>query len=216
MTPDHPSDPDRAFGPTPPDVAALDRLLRHIQFEPRASLDSEVRGRLERAVQPEIPERSWLRPTLGLLILALALGGALAWFWGIVVDARPHRTVDRCCWDLDGGGVADDGVTVTTDRRGRVRAVAVYEDPDGNGRFDRADTVRFRRTGAPVLAPAPARASAESGTREMVTREVCCADLDGGGRPDDAVLVMGHPPNVLTMVAIVERGGGGQQSVPLR
>jgi hypothetical protein len=216
MMPDHPVGPDPDFGPPPPDVAALDRLLRRIQFEPRASLDPEVRGRLERAVQPGIPERSWLRPTFGFLVLAVALGGALAWFWGVAVDARPHRTVDRCCWDLDGGGVADDGVTVTIDRRGRVRAVAVYEDPDGNGRFDRADTVRFRRSGGPVLAHLPARASAESGTREMVTREVCCADLDGGGRPDDALLVMGHPPDVLTMVAIVERGGGDQPSVPLR
>ena len=36
------------------------------------------------------------------------------------------------------------------------------------------------------------------------TTEFCCLDYDGGGPNDDALLVVGQPPDRITMAAIYE------------
>jgi hypothetical protein len=93
----------------PPELEALDRALRGIAFEPRSSLGPEIVGRLRRGDRsggavPGPKHRPALAAAAAALVVVMA--GALA------LRTAGSVTVDRCCYDLDGGGDADDGVLV--------------------------------------------------------------------------------------------------------
>jgi hypothetical protein len=179
---------------SPRDERELERQLESIRFEPRASLGAEIRGRAERGEEPrQYPARRGRVVALGA---ALAAGvGALV--IGVLTFRPPAPlTVDRCCQDLDGGGDADDGIVVVSRKGVTVQYLKIYEDLDGSGGYTPGDPVRFLRQGAPTVA------GPVEGAR---TAEFCCLDYDGGGPSDDALLVMGHPPDRITMAAIYER-----------
>ena len=59
-------------------------------------------------------------------------------------------------------------------------------------------------------------------TEGLVTTRHCCIDLDGGGPSDDALLVIGVPPDRVVMAAIYEErpenrpGQGFTNALPLR
>lgn len=54
--------------------------------------------------------------------------------------------VDRCCFDLDGGGKMDDGIFTVT-LKGDVLLALIYEDPDGNKRFEAKDEIKAATLG---------------------------------------------------------------------
>jgi hypothetical protein len=199
-----------APGP-PPELEELDRALRGIRFRPRASLGPELLGRLRRGERSKgaVPPRR-RRPALAAVAAALALlaGAALA------LRAPGSVVVDRCCYDLDGGGEADDGVVVLAARDAKVHQLRIYEDLDHSGSFTAGDLVRLDRGGSPAMHEASAAG--------LVTTEHCCLDFDGGGPADDGLLVIGVPPDRVVMAAIYERPGGaesrpaGPDGFPLR
>ena len=179
----------------PPKLEALDRALDAIRFEPRASLAAELLGRVRQGESPApIPEgRSRIpRPALAAAaVLALAVGAA------VMTHRASPITVDRCCYDLDGGGAADDGVRIVAERDALVHRLQLYEDRDGSRGLTAGDLVRLDRGSAPAM-----RTDA---TERLVTTRHCCVDLDGGGPDDDALLVIGVPPDRVVMAAIYER-----------
>jgi hypothetical protein len=190
------------------ELPELDALLRSVRFEPRASLGAELRGRWRRGERGAERSVRDLRQIFGMTGAVLLVGLGLFVFW--ILALRPLRgaTVDRCCQDLDGGGMADDGLVVTAAHGEDVQRLAIYEDRDGSGSYSAGDTLRFLRNGAPsVSAPVVA------GDR---TVEFCCLDYDGGGPSDDALLVVGRPPDRITMAAIYERRPHSKYSFPLR
>ena len=142
-----------------------------------------------------------LRRHLAIAAVAvLTAGGALAL---ANVGSFTHAdavTVDRCCYDLDGGGDADDGVLILAERDDRVHRLRVYEDLDGSRSFTPADLVRLDRGAKPAV-----HGLAGKG---IVTIERCCLDFDGGGPDDDGLLVIGVPPDRVLMAAIYETGAG--------
>jgi hypothetical protein len=194
----------------PPDLEQLDRALRGVAFRPRASLGPEVLGRLRRGERSKgaVPPRR-RRPVLAAIAAGLVLvsAAALALRSGAV-------EVDRCCYDLDGGGEADDGVLIRAERDARVHRLRVYEDRDGSRGFSAADLIRFDRRGEPSIQGSPAQG--------LITIERCCLDFDGGGPADDGLLVIGVPPDRVVMAAIYERPAGsgneaaGSGGFPLR
>ena len=199
----------------PDDLRDLDRKLRAIRFAPRASFGPELLGRLRRHDRPSGSGRGDLRRHLAIAAAAiLTAGGALAL---ANLGSNTHTdavTVDRCCYDLDGGGHADDGVLILAERDARVHRLRVYEDLDSSGSYTPGDLVRLDRRGDPAMH--------ESGVAGLVTTEHCCVDLDGGGPDDDALLVIGVPPDRVMMAAIYETGAGASprtsrpSSSPLR
>ena len=184
-----------------PHLKDVDRLLRRARFQPRASLEVEVTGRLRRGEAPAGPSRgprvAWGAVAAGIVGLA-GVGGFLA--------TRPAATVtiDRCCFDLDGGGVADDGVLVIARPGQRVQELRIYEDADRSGRLSDGDPLRFERGVAPVLTGPPISGA--------VATE-CCLDWDGGGAPDDGLMVVRSAPDRVVMAAIYETGRGPVASV---
>lgn len=194
----------------PDDLGDLDRALRRVRLEPRASLGPEIAGRADRGEPPRAAPRPQRR--------GLAVGALLAAGLGAVALALPSLrpqvpvTIDRCCYDLDGGGAADDGIRVVARRNAEVRRLWIYEDLDRSGGFTAADLVRLDRGGPPALA--------EAGVAGLVTRDQCCVDFDGGGPADDGLLVIGVPPDRVLMAAIYERqratGAGAPARFPLR
>jgi hypothetical protein len=194
----------------PPDLAELDRTLRGIRFRPRASLGPEVLGRLRRGERSKgvaSPRRS--RPAFQ----ALAAGLVLAAGTYLTLRTPPPVVVDRCCYDLDGGGDADDGVVIQAERDAKVHQLTVYEDLDESRSFSAGDLVRLDRGDAPAIY--------EASLPGLVTIEHCCVDFDGGGPDDDGLIVIGVPPDRVVMAAIYERPAGleGRASVeglPLR
>ena len=178
----------------PPELKEVDRALRGVGFRPRASLGPEVIGRLRRgeASKGAVAPRH-RRPALAAVaaVLVTVTGAAL------VLRAPGAVAVDRCCYDLDGGGDADDGVIVIAGRGAKVHQLRIYEDLDGSGGFTAADLVRLDRGGSPAM-----REAAVAG---LVTTEHCCLDFDGGGPADDGLLVIGVPPDRVVMAAIYER-----------
>ncbi len=217
----------------PLDVRGLDDTLRRVRFEPRASLGPEVLGRLRRGEQSKgaAPLR-WRRPTLllssGIAALATTLGAA------VVVSRQANRTepavsmlalggasstatfpaettVDRCCFDLDGGGRADDGIAVRVARgqQAAIREIQVYEDRDGSRSLTDADAVRFVR-GPRLIVDNPLPAG-------LRTRRYCCADYDGGGTRDDGLLVVARPPDRVVLVGLYSppEATAGHPGLPL-
>ncbi len=178
---------------TPDELREIDRALSAIRFEPRASLGSEIEGRLRRGESPAGRPRSerprWLWPVAAGVVLAAGVITSL--------DRGGERvTIDQCCYDLDGGGVADDGVLIVADRDERVHRLSVYEDQDRSKGFSPADILRFER-GADPLVEGPLEAG-------LTTFQHCCLDYDGGGYDDDGLLIVGRPPDRVVMAAIYE------------
>ncbi len=194
----------------PPELGEMDRELRGIQFHPRASLGPEVLGRLRRGERSKgavSPRRR--RPALAALAATLVLAGGTA----LALQGSGRVVVDRCCYDLDGGGETDDGVVVFAERDAKVHQLRVYEDLDGSASFTPGDLVRLDRGASPAMKEASAPG--------LVTIEHCCLDFDGGGPADDGLLILGVPPDRVVMAAIYERGPGddrraGTAGFPLR
>ena len=190
------------------ELQELDRRLRGIAFAPRASLGPEILGRLRRGERPGDSARGpGRRPALAAIAAALvaATGAALT-----LHTPSPVR-VDRCCYDLDGGGDADDGVVVLAERDAAVHQLRIYEDLDRSRTFTEGDLVRLDRGASPAMHRAA--------TAGLVTIERCCLDFDGGGPADDGLVVIGVPPDRVVMAAIYERGpadGAGSAAFPLR
>jgi hypothetical protein len=83
--------------------------------------------------------------TGALLGLALSGGPALAQ-GGNATQQSAVNIVDRCCFDLDGGGKNDDGV-FSVNLKGDVLLALVYEDPDGNKKFEDKDEIKAATLG---------------------------------------------------------------------
>jgi len=182
---------------SPRDPRDLDRLLRAVQFEPRASLGAEVVGRLQRGERVAEQQVPTLRRALGVVGAGLLLALGVFVFWLLALRPLHPFTVDRCCQDLDGGGNPDDGLVVVTAEGREVERLEIYEDLDGSRSFTPGDQIRFARDGSPAVA-----GPLGEGVR---TVEFCCLDYDGGGRSDDALVVVGRPPDRISMAAIYER-----------
>jgi hypothetical protein len=182
----------------PPELDQMDRALRAISFRPRASLGPEVLGRVRRGEQPPRAVPRPRRPALAAVAGALLLVAGAA----LILRAPGSVVVDRCCYDLDGGGHADDGVIVLAERDAKVHQLRVYEDLDGSRGFSADDLVRLDRGGSPAMH--------EAAVAGLVTIEHCCVDFDGGGPPDDGLLVIGVPPDRVVMAAIYERPAGAE------
>ena len=179
----------------PSDLEELERQLSGIRFQPRASLGPEILGRIRRRESPD----GRRRPRVPLQPRALAaVAASFLLLGGLVVYLRPAASVvvDRCCYDLDGGGVEDDGVLIVAERDARVHRLQVYEDRDRSHHSSPGDLIRLDRGSDPAMGPG----AAES----LVTTRHCCIDLDGGGPSDDALLVIGVPPDRVVMAAIYE------------
>ncbi len=183
----------------PDDLRDLDRRLRSVRFGARASFGPELLGRLRRGDSPSGRHQGGLRRHLAIAAVAvLAAGGALALATFGSLTHTNAVTVDRCCYDLDGGGDADDGVLILAERDDRVHRLRVYEDLDGSRTLTPADLVRLDRGAKPAV-----HGLAGKG---IVTIERCCLDFDGGGPDDDGLLVIGVPPDRVLMAAIYETG----------
>lgn len=181
----------------PPELRELDAALGKVRFEPRASFGPELMGRLRHGERAKGDASPWrLRSAFfgAAASLVLALGSALLYISASTVE------VDRCCYDLDGGGDADDGVMLIAERDARVHHLTVYEDRDRSGHFSPGDVVRLDRGGEPAMRPGSGQ--------NLVTTEHCCLDFDGGGPDDDALVVIGVPPDRVMMAAIYERRSG--------
>jgi hypothetical protein len=181
----------------PDELRNLDRRLRSVRFVPRMSLGPELAGRLRRGDSPSEPApRRFRRQGAIAAIAILTVGGALA-LLSLQSDSRTETvTVDRCCYDLDGGVHLDDGVLVLAERNARVHRLRVYEDLDGSRSFTPGDLVRLDRGREPTIHGMAGRG--------LVTIEQCCLDFDGGGPADDGLLIVGVPPDRVVMAAIYE------------
>jgi hypothetical protein len=197
----------------PPDLEGIDRSLREARFAPRTSFGPELVGRLRRGERWKggvSPRRSRLAILAVAAVIAVALGV------GFLFHQRSPEAVqvDRCCFDLDGGDRPDDGVILVAERGSRVHRLLLYEDRDKSGTYTAGDLVRLDRGELPTFRPGD--------TKGLVTVERCCLDFDGGGVNDDAILVLGVPPDRVMMAAIYERPatGGSRRSLaeafPLR
>ena len=191
------------------ELRELEHELRSIAFAPRASLGPEILGRLRRGERPEGRAPTVRRPIA--LLASLAAGIIAAMGAALAIRSPSPVTVDRCCYDLDGGGAADDGVLVFAERDARVHQLRIYEDIDGSRTFTESDIVRLERGDSPAMHRAA--------TAGLVTIDHCCLDFDGGGPADDGLVVIGVPPDRVVMAAIYERragGGAGPAGFPLR
>ena len=197
----------------PDDLRELDRKLRSVRFSPRGSFGPELLGRLRRGDQPSGSGRGHVSRYLAAAAVAvLTAGGALALAASGSLTGTDAVTVDRCCYDLDGGGDPDDGVLILAERDARVHRLRVYEDLDDSRSYTPRDVVRLDRGGEPAV-----HGLAGEG---IVTTEQCCLDFDGGGPDDDGLLVIGVPPDRVLMAAIYETrakaGGPHPAAWPLR
>lgn len=215
----------------PASIRGLDESLRRVQFEPRASLGPEVFGRCRRGEQSKgAAQLRWRRPALQLssgiaalgALAAIGLGahqrpipaGALRADGGSSSTApAPRETrVDRCCFDLDGGGRADDGIAVIVDRaeQAAIRRIEVYEDRDKSKSLSDGDLIRFTR-GPRLIVDSPLPAN-------LRTRQFCCGDYDGDGTIDEGVLVVSRPPDRVVLIGLYTQSAGQARSAsfPLR
>ncbi len=190
----------------PEDVRELDRLLSSVQFEPRASLGPELLGRLRREGNLPAAQGHGLRQALNLGLVVLLMSIAVFVLWTTLTGVTKGQTLDQCCFDLDGGGPADDGVLVEAGRGEAVRRLTIYEDRDGSGGFSEGDLLRFVRGAVPVV-QAPL-------DPQLIAFHQCCRDYDGGGKADDGVLVLGVPPDRIVMAGIYDTRKSGDSPVP--
>jgi hypothetical protein len=160
----------------PRDLAALDAELRATRAAPRASLGAEIAGRAARGERPRGPG-----PRTALVTGLLLLCGALYIGAGVKHVTDYAATRDLCCGNLTGGARDDDGVVVTTDWRGEIRRLVVYEDRDGSRSLSVGDVMHLDSPS--VLQADPRLAQA------FTARTQCCSDFDGEGLDDDGVLV---------------------------
>jgi hypothetical protein len=187
-------------GQVPPELGDLDRRLRAVQFEPRASLGPELEGRARRGDVPDSQVNPWQTFAVRSALALVGAAGVLA----LAVSFMPSpRQLDVCCQDLDGSGDGRDGLVLTMDLRGRVTGLLLYEDTDHSGSRSDGDLARFERGGDLEMAEPPH----EDGHRTIVR---CCTDLDGEGVADDGVMVMGHLPGHIHFAAVI-RGDGRRQ-----
>jgi len=216
----------------PAPIRGMEEALRRVRFEPRASLGPEVFGRLRRGEQSKgaAPLR-WRRSTLLLSSGIAALGTAAV--VGVVALRQPplppeaflaqggssstapppqETLVDRCCFDLDGGGRRDDGIAVLVDRaqQAAIRRIEVYEDRDRSASFTKGDVVRFTR-GPRLIVDSPLPSN-------LRTRRFCCGDYDGEGDSDDGLLVVSAPQDRVVLVGLYSQPTAGKPGLgfPLR
>jgi hypothetical protein len=183
----------------PDDLRDLDRRLRSVRFGTRPSFGPELLGRLRRGDEPSGPARRRVpRPWVAAAAVLLTAGSALTLARFGPLAAGDAVSIDRCCYDLDGGTKADDGVLVLAERDARVHRLRVYEDLDRSGSYTPGDLIRLDRGAAPAV-----HGFAGKG---LITIERCCLDFDGGGPDDDGLLVIGVPPDRVLMAAIYETG----------
>jgi len=177
----------------------VDRLLRSIRFSPRESFGPELWGALPRggSLRHGTDPSPWL--IVALVAATISIGAAIAGFWHTVIPNFRVSTVDRCCFDLDGGGEADDGIAVATRAGETVRRLTIYEDLDHSGSFTPADRVRYTRGREPIVTPI-----ASAG---LSVRKLCCLDYDGGGISDDGLLIVGRAPDLIAAAGIFENDG---------
>ncbi len=191
-----------AMSGLPGDLRELDQKLRSVHFRPRPSFEPELLRRLSRGDMPRHFPRARASRHLVAAAALIAVVGTLA-FLG---TRGPIVSVDRCCFDLDGGGIADDGVVVRARRDSEVYRLRVYEDLDGSGSHTRGDLVRLDRGRTPAI---------EAGDLDgVITTRRCCVDFDGGGPEDDGLLLMGVPPDRVLMAAIYETAIDGSGARP--
>ncbi len=186
----------------PEELRELDRALAGVRFRTRDGFGAELAARAGRGEAPAPRARSlrWQRRAAAA-VAACAAGLAVAVWVGWTSRVV---TVDRCCYDLDGGVEQDDGVLVLARRNEEIRRLAVYEDRDGSRSFTGSDLLRFSRGAEPTLLD-PTEA-------DLVTTKHCCLDFDGGGPEDDGLLVVGVPPDRVMMVALYEESQGRARS----
>ena len=136
----------------------------------------------------------------------------MIWFVGLRPDAQGPgiaptsvTVLDRCCVDLDGGGLKDDGIRVLARADETVVEVTIYEDRDGDGGLSPGDPVRLTPgTDGRARGPLP------SGT---ITIDLCCEDYDAGGPADDGLFLINVPPDRILLAALYEdRDGSGHAS----
>lgn len=191
----------------PDELRDLDDKLRAVQFSPRASFEPELLGRLRRGERPRrFGFRPWYRQLATAAVALLTAGTALAFAGLLPLPGAGVVSVDRCCYDLDGGGEPDDGVLVLSERDDHVHRLRIYEDLDGSRSYTGGDVVRLDRGRKPAILSA--------GGEGIVTTRRCCLDFDGGGPDDDGLLVIGVPPNRVLMAAIYETGPRAQGRKP--
>lgn len=182
----------------PDDLRELHEKLRAVRFNPGASFGPELLGRLRRGDRPaDLRANPHRQVLIAAAVAGLALAGAIAasHFTGA---GTVMLTIDRCCYDLDGGGDADDGVLVLAERDASVHRLRVYEDVDGSRNYSAGDLLRLDRGPQPAMAGVAGLGA--------ITIEHCCTDFDGGGPNDDGLLVIGVPPDRVLMAAIYETG----------
>ena len=179
-------------------LAELDRTLRGIAFAPRASLGPELLGRLRRgerskgaglaAASPSGPRQAWH-------------GGPGRWRRARFLRCVPRgrSTVDRCCYDLDGGGDADDGVLILAERDAKVHQLTRLR-----GSRPLAQLHRQRSRPARPRATSPAMHEA-SLPRDSSPSSTAASTSTAAGPDDDGLLVIGVPPDRVVMAAIYER-----------
>lgn len=185
----------------PEELRPLDRALAAVRFRPREGLGTELAGRAARGEVPAPRARSVRRRRTAAAVAACA-AGLVVLLWAGWTSRLV--TVDRCCYDLDGGVEEDDGVLVLARRNEEIRRLAVYEDRDGSRSYTEGDVLRFSRGAEPTLL--------DPAADDLITTRHCCLDFDGGGPDDDGLLVVGVPPDRVMMVAVYEESSDRARS----
>jgi hypothetical protein len=185
----------------PAELEALDAALRAIELKPRASLGPEIAGRLAAGEGMRPAAGGGMpRPRVRVAAAAAVLILATSLMWGGLEPGPDLReetsTIDRCCQDLDGGGVADDGILVESIKGEKVSHLVVYEDQAHQGRWTPANVVRYERRGSSPAFRAPRPVAG------MKVHQFCCGDYDGGTDHDDGVIVILSDSNDVLMAAV--------------
>lgn len=191
----------------PAELRGLDAALRGVRMEPRASLGPEIAGRAARGERPRAPasrfrpgRRFWTGAALAGAVLVATAAAARAGYVPLLDALAATRTTELCCQDLDGVGGDDDGVVVETVAGRRIRRLMLYEERDQDRAWSPGELVRFARRSALSL-------GAPRDDGHLVTREFCCSDYDGGGDPDDGLLVVASARGEVLLAALFDRPG---------